>query len=140
MVKSKNSMRNWIGFAAYLNQDCFSSPFFSNVISLPGFLGVMKREVNTGLYSIHMYYFGNWLCKMMTMGFYPCMLISIIFWFIDINDRSNENFIEFMKIGFCQSLNALSMGHMWGAIFDDASQALITGFGVMNLIISGMGL
>ena len=100
MVESKKSMRNWIGFAAYLNQDCFSSPFFANVISLPAFLNVFKREVSSGLYSVHMYYFGNWLCKMMTMGFYPCMLISIVFWYIDIDDKSNENFIEFMKIGF----------------------------------------
>lgn len=39
-----------------------------------------------------------------------------------------------------QSLNALSFGHMWSSIFDNETQAMVTGFGVMNIIMAGMGL
>jgi hypothetical protein len=88
IVKSKQSMKNWMGFAAYLNQDCFSSAFFANIVSLPLFLPVFKREFSSGLYSVHMYYFGNWFCKLVTMGFYPVMLMSIIFPFLDLTDVS----------------------------------------------------
>ena len=100
MVKSRQNIKNWIGFAAYLNQDCFASPFFANVVSLPCFLNVFKREVASGLYSVHMYYFGNWLCKMMTVGFYPLILISIVFWYLDLTDLSKENYWQFLKVGF----------------------------------------
>jgi hypothetical protein len=110
------------------------------VISLPAFLQVFKRENSAGLYSVHMYYFGNWACKMMTMGFYPVMLISIVFWQLDLDDKSMENYLLFLKVGFFQSLNALTIGHMWSCVFDEPTQALVTGFGLQNLIVSGMGI
>ena len=112
-------MKNWIGFAAYLNQDCFASPFFANLVSMQLFLPVFKREFASGLYSVHLYYFGNWFCKLITIGFYPVLLISIIFFFLDLTDSSLENYLAFVGVCSIQSLNALTFGHMWSSIFDN---------------------
>ena len=97
--QTMKTMTNWIGFAAYLNQDCFASSFFSNIVSLPVYAPVFRREHASGLYSVHMYYFGNWLSKLMTVGFYPVMLISIIFYSLDLVDSSTDNYLAFLKCG-----------------------------------------
>jgi hypothetical protein len=36
--ESRITVKNWLGFATYLNQDCFASCFFANIIALPAFL------------------------------------------------------------------------------------------------------
>ena len=38
LKESRITVKNWLGFATYLNQDCFASCFFANIIALPAFL------------------------------------------------------------------------------------------------------
>jgi hypothetical protein len=109
----------------------FAASLFSNIVSLPEFTGVFKREIAAGLYSVHMYYLGNWACKLITMGLYPCILISIFFYPLRLVDSSDENFLEFLKVGMAQSFNGLSLGHMWGTVFENEMSAIISGFAVM---------
>ena len=99
-TKTQKTFKNWIGFASYITNDMFAASLFSNIISIPEFAPVFKRELASGLYSVHMYYFGNWVCKMMTLGFYPAMLISIFFYPLKLVDSSEENLLEFLKIGY----------------------------------------
>mmetsp|Transcript_29861 Transcript_29861/g.45618 ORF Transcript_29861/g.45618 Transcript_29861/m.45618 type:complete len:148 (+) Transcript_29861:1325-1768(+) len=96
--KTRREVQDILGFVAYLNQDCFAACFFSNVISNPSFLPVFKRETKANLYSVHMYYFGNWLSKLLTMGFYPLILISMLYWFLDLRDASYSSFGEFATV------------------------------------------
>lgn len=133
------TMQNWIGFAAYLNQDCFASSFFSNIVSQPIMAPVFRREHASGMYSVHMYYFGNWLSRLLTMGFYPVMLISIIFYSLGLVDSSMDNYVAFLKCGALQSLNGVTLGHMWGAIFDNEINAIISGLALMNAAVVGSG-
>lgn len=137
MQKSKKSVMNWIGFTSYLNQDCFASCFFANIVSLPIYNPIYRREVKSGLYSTHMYYLGNWICKALFLNFYPVLLITIIFPFLKLPDESNRNFYLFIRNGALQSLNAMTLGHAWGAIFDNEMTALISGFGIMIFSTAG---
>lgn len=88
---SRKIILNWIGFCKYLNQDCFAFCFFSNIVSLPNYNPVYRREVKSGLYSPNMYYLGNWIFKVVFLSFYPTFLISILFPFLDLVDNSNYN-------------------------------------------------
>ena len=99
-VKTRRTFTDWIGFTSYLTTDMFAASLFSNIISLPEFVPVFKREFASGLYSVHMYYFGNFLCKMFCLGFYPCMIISIVFYPLKLVDSSDENLLRFMKYGW----------------------------------------
>lgn len=91
------TVKNWLGFATYLNQDCFASCFFANIIALPIFLQLYKREQKSGLYSCHMYYFGNWICKILFLTFYPVLLVVIIFPFLKLKDNGSTNYFLFLR-------------------------------------------
>lgn len=97
--KTSISIKNIMGFSSYINNDIFAACLFSNIISLDGFLPVAKREIASGTYSIHMSYFGLWLSKVFTLGFYPLIVYIGIFRWLDLVDSSNENFLKLLRVG-----------------------------------------
>ena len=60
---------------------------------------MFKREVKSGIYSVHVYYLGNWLCKAICLSFHPVLLISILFPFLKLQDSSMENYLHFLRNG-----------------------------------------
>ena len=84
-----------------------------------------------------MYYLGNWFCKAVFLSFYPVLLITIIFPYLKLQDDSNYNYYLFIKNGALQSLNAMTLGHAWGTVFDNEMTALSSGFGVMMFTTAG---
>jgi hypothetical protein len=85
---TQKTLINWIGFSTYLVIDSFASGLFANVLSNSSFIHVFKREYKSGLYTPSMYYFGTWLIKMIFLSFYPVLLFSFVFSFLDLKDDS----------------------------------------------------
>ena len=110
-------MKNIMGLASYVNNDIFAACLFSNILSLDSFLPVAKREIASGTYSVHMLYFGLWISKLLTIGFYPIILYLGIFRWLDLVDSSNQNLLALLRVGIFQMMNGLTFGHMWGTIF-----------------------
>ena len=88
-----------MGLSAYLNNDIFAACLFSNIISLDSFLSVAKREMASGTYSVHMFYFGLWVSKILTIGFYPIIVYAGIFNWLDLVDSSSQNFLKLLRVG-----------------------------------------
>jgi len=86
-----------------------------------------------------MYYFGNWICKILFLTFYPALLIVIVFPFLELKDQGNKNYFLFLRHAIIQSINATTLGHAWGAIFDNETNALVTGFAAMSFFAVGCG-
>ena len=86
-----------------------------------------------------MFYFGNWVSKFLTMGFYPMILLSLSFPFMNFYDSSFENYCGFLKVAFFQSLNAVALGHMWSVVFDDEINSIVSGLALMEGFIVGSG-
>jgi len=103
------------------------------------FLPVFKRELKSGLYSVHVYYFGNFLAKLMCLSFYPALIFSLLFYSLEVKDSSQENYIEFIKVACLMALNSVSLGHMWNSIFDSDMNAIVSGFGFLSACICGSG-
>jgi hypothetical protein len=122
-----------------LNIDAFAACFFANIVAMNIFLPVFKREYKAGLYSMHVYYFGNLLAKLMCLSFYPVLIFSLLFFNLEVKDSSQENFVEFLKVACLLALNAVSLGHMWSCIFDSDMNAIISGFGILTACICGSG-
>ena len=119
VTKTQISIKNFMGLSAYLNNDIFAACLFSNILSLDSFLPVAKREMATGTYSVHMFYFGLWASKILTIGFYPTFVYIGIFRWLDLVDSSFDNFLSLLRVGIFQMLNGLTLGHMWGTIFEN---------------------
>ena len=79
-------IKNWIGFSAYLVIDSFASGMFANLLSNKEFIHVFKREFKSGLYTPSMYYFATWIIKLTFLSFYPVLLFSFVFSFLDLKD------------------------------------------------------
>ena len=54
-----------------------------------------------------------------TLGFYPILIMMIIFPFLGLRDSSFDNLCQMFKIGMLQSLNGVSLGHALSCIFMD---------------------
>jgi len=136
---TERTVKNWIGFVNYMNVDCFAACLFSNLITMPTFMPVFKREYKSGFYSPHIFYFGNWLAKMMCLSFYPILMYAGLFHAIDPVDNSNENFKAFLKVAAAQAFNGVALGHMWSTVFDSETSTIVSGFMILNACNSGSG-
>ena len=120
--------------------DAFAGCLFANVLTANSFIPVFKREYKSGLYSPHMFYFGNWLIKFIFLGFYPMILYGFVFHVLELKDSSDQNFLQFMKIAWLQSFNGVALGHMWSTVFDQEIDLITSAFAVKVFCTSGAGL
>lgn len=133
------TMKNWIGFSAYLVIDSFAAGLFANVLANSAFLPVFKREFKAGLYSPTMYYFGTWLIKVFFLSFYPALLFSFVYWRLDLKDSSPENFKFLLKIAVVSGLNSSTLGHMWSTFSQDPMKLIVSAMGAISMVQSGSG-
>jgi hypothetical protein len=136
---TQDTLRNWIGFSTYLVIDSFAAGLFANVIANNSFIPVFKREYKSGLYTPSMYYFGTWLIKVMCLSFYPLLLYTFVFHCLELRDDSTENFVFFIKVAVISGLNSATLGHMWGALFEETNTLCITAFCAMSFFALGAG-
>ena len=122
-----------MGFCAFLTVDMFANPFFGNVITWPVCRQVYKREVLSGLYSIHIYYFGYFLFKALFLQLYPIILVSIIFPHLRLTDPSLNNYLKFLRYSIVINLNAASLGHAWGVVFDSDFSTVISAHSIIAM-------
>lgn len=139
MVESRSRIKDIIGYAAFVNQDCFSSTLFSNIVTASMFLPVFRRETKNGLYSVHVYYFGNLLAKMMTFGFYPVLLVSLTYYFMDSPSKSLDTYLYLLKVGVALSFNSVSLGHMLSNVSSNDSVVASLAFMAMQVIATMAG-
>jgi hypothetical protein len=85
-AQSQRTVMNWVGYCVYANQDAFAASFFANIVTIPTFMPVFKREFKSGLYSPSVFYFGNWATKMFCLSFYPMIVTLAVFPFLDLKD------------------------------------------------------
>ena len=139
ITKTQISIKNIMGLSSYLNNDIFAACLFSNILTLDSFLPVAKREIASGTYSVHMLYFGLWVSKILTIGFYPIIIYLGIFQWLGLVDSSNENLMYLLRVGIIQMLNGLTLGHMWGTIFEETQSSILSGFCLMQFVTAGSG-
>ena len=126
-----------MGFAYYFNNDSFASCLFSNLVTLSTFMPVFRREYRAGIYSPTVFYVGMWLTKVCTVGFYPNLIQILMYRNLSIKDQSVESFSKLMVAGFLQSINGVTLGHMWSSFFDCESTVLLSGFCIMQTFSLG---
>jgi hypothetical protein len=88
---------------------------------------------------VHMYYFGNWLIKLVTLGFYPCGMFASMFPWLGLVDSSFGNFLQFMRLGCLVALNGVTLGHMWATLVENESNAIVSGICLMQACVMGSG-
>ena len=126
-----------MGFSTFLTIDAFANPFFGNVITWPLWLSIYKREVLSGLCSVHVFYFGYFLYKVVFLQIYPILLWSIIFPHLDLMDASSNNFWDLIGNLMVMNFNSSCLGHAWGILFDQGGSGLISAFSVLTTCAAG---
>lgn len=91
-------MRTWIGFCFYLMIDYYAYPYFALIIILPIIRKVYLRECLSGMYSVHVFYFGYFIIDQTCLMLYPIISMSIVFPQLQLEDSSWTNYFKFIRI------------------------------------------
>jgi hypothetical protein len=71
------------------------------------------------MYAPSAYFLAGWLCSSTTLLFYPIVTGSISFWFLEFNDSSWTNFLNWLTVLFILAISGSSFGFMFGCIIDN---------------------
>ena len=90
--------KDYNGFVFFCATDQFISIAFSQVLQMPEMGNVYVREMQNKMYSPSAYFLAKWLVTTTMYMFQPIIYSLFIFQSIDFNDKSNENYLRWIKI------------------------------------------
>ena len=86
MVSVQQQIRTWWGFCFYAIIDYYAYPYFALIIILPIIKKVYYREVGSGMYSVHVFYFSYFLIDQTSLILYPIISLSLMFRHLELAD------------------------------------------------------
>ena len=85
---------------------------------------VYYRERKSELYGIPAYYFGTLLSAMTIMAYYPILINSLVYHFIEFDDTSSSAIAIWISALSLHCLVGLSYGLFFGAVFEHENSAI----------------
>ena len=76
------------------------------------------------MYSPSAYFLAGWLSSTINLMVYPLITGSICFKFIEMNNDSFENYLNWISIMAILTVQGSSYGFMWGCIIDDVEAGI----------------
>lgn len=129
--------QNIMGLCFLTVQDMFVNMCFGQVVSIPQFYPVFKREVSNNMYGITSYYFSRVCVACLTFFWYPFILTLLSIWFYDLFDTSFVGFCEWWGILTLTAFVGSSFGFTMGCVLPQHNVAQIVA--EMFIIFFGMG-
>ena len=96
------------------------------VLQIPNFRPIFIREQTNKMYSPSAYFLATFLVTTMMFMFYPLIIGTICFFFIDFHDNSFSNYLDLMWTLVLTAFTGCSFGFMFGAIVRDERSGLQT--------------
>jgi hypothetical protein len=76
------------------------------------------------MYSPSAYFFAGWIIAIINVAFYPIIISTFSFYFVNFNDSSGSNFLNWLTIVCLQAFCGATFGFMYGCVFDNEQVAL----------------
>lgn len=120
MAQNNAIQQNWVGVVFYTTRDMFITLSMCQVMQTDNFFRVYVREQSNKMYWPTAYFISGFTISTFTLMFYPVLVGFTSFWFLDFNDSSIENLVEYIVILSITAFNGCAFGYMFTCVVEDS--------------------
>lgn len=139
MAHNKQVQSDYSGTVFYIATDMFISMSFGLILQIPMIRPTYVREQANKMYAPSAWYLGNYLVSVSNMMFYPFIVSTLSFFFLQFNDKGFSNYLTWVGIMVLQAFSGASFGFMYSSLFENEMTAMLVNQFVIIILNFGGG-
>ena len=120
MAENNQIQQNWVGVVFYTTRDMFITMSMAQVLQTDNFYRVYVREQASKMYTPTAYFLSGFFVTSLSLMFYPVLIGFITFWFLEFNDSTLRNLLQYILVLVVTAFNGSAFGYMFTCVVRDS--------------------